>query len=112
MKPGGDQQGQPAATRVPEPRRRPRLPLRLLEEYGEPLLALLGRTADPDAALSGLLRLREALDDPDALLRALVDDEGTAMRLLCVLGASEALLGPPGPAPGALARAHRRGRTC
>ena len=29
--------------------------------------------------------------DPDALLRALVDDEGTAMRLLCVLGASEAL---------------------
>ena len=33
----------------------------------------------------------EVVDDPAALLGALVDDEGTAMRLLCVLGASEAL---------------------
>ncbi|KQW43970.1 glutamine-synthetase adenylyltransferase [Nocardioides sp. Root1257] len=62
-----------------------------LGEAAEPLLALLGRTADPDAALSGLLRMREVVADPDALLAALVDDEGTAMRLLCVLGASEAL---------------------
>ena len=54
-------------------------------------MALLGRTADPDLALSGLLRLAEAVDDSDALLDALVDDEGTAMRLLCVLGASQAL---------------------
>ena len=65
--------------------------LRLLGDAAEPLLALLGRTADPDAALSGLLRLRDVLDDPDALIDAIVDDEGTAMRLLCVLGASEAL---------------------
>ena len=62
-----------------------------LGDAAEPLLALLGRTADPDAALSGLLRLRDVVEDPDALTDALVDDEGTAMRLLCVLGASEAL---------------------
>ena len=62
-----------------------------LGHHAEPLVALLGRTADPDLALSGLLRLAEAVDDSDALLDALVDDEGTAMRLLCVLGASQAL---------------------
>ncbi len=62
-----------------------------LGEAAEPLLAILGRTADPDAALAGLLRLLDAVDDADRLLAALVDDEGTAMRLLCVLGASEAL---------------------
>lgn len=55
----------------------------------DPLLALLGRTADPDAALDGLLRLGEAVG-PE-LVDALVDDEGTAMRLLSVLGASAAL---------------------
>ncbi|GAA5152081.1 bifunctional [glutamine synthetase] adenylyltransferase/[glutamine synthetase]-adenylyl-L-tyrosine phosphorylase [Nocardioides marinquilinus] len=63
----------------------------------EPLVAILGRTADPDAALAALVRLAEACDDAatdggrDALLDALVDDEGTAMRLCAVLGASEAL---------------------
>ncbi|MEJ7831769.1 MAG: bifunctional [glutamine synthetase] adenylyltransferase/[glutamine synthetase]-adenylyl-L-tyrosine phosphorylase [Nocardioides sp.] len=57
----------------------------------EPLLAILARTAEPDAALSALLRLVRVVEDPDDLLRALVDDEGTAMRLLCVLGASAAL---------------------
>ncbi|MGA8257538.1 MAG: bifunctional [glutamine synthetase] adenylyltransferase/[glutamine synthetase]-adenylyl-L-tyrosine phosphorylase, partial [Nocardioides sp.] len=31
------------------------------------------------------------VDDRDELVRAVVDDEGTSMRLLCVLGASEAL---------------------
>ncbi len=56
-----------------------------------PLVALIGRTADPDAALGCLLALIEAASDPEELVAALVDDEGTAMRLLSVLGASEAL---------------------
>ncbi len=65
-----------------------------LEELGpagEPLLALLGRTADPDLALHGLTRLAEAVEDGDAMLSAVADDEGTAMRLLSVLGMSTAL---------------------
>jgi [glutamine synthetase] adenylyltransferase / [glutamine synthetase]-adenylyl-L-tyrosine phosphorylase len=57
----------------------------------DPLVAYLGRTADPDEALAWLVRLAEAVNDADELLTALTDDEGTAMRLLCVLGASEAL---------------------
>lgn len=55
------------------------------------LLAYLGRTADPDAALGALCRLVDAAEDREDLLAALRDDEGTAMRLLCVLGASAAL---------------------
>ncbi|MFC5177199.1 bifunctional [glutamine synthetase] adenylyltransferase/[glutamine synthetase]-adenylyl-L-tyrosine phosphorylase [Nocardioides taihuensis] len=62
-----------------------------LGEVTEPLLAILGRTADPDQALHGLVRLADATEDRAALLRALADDEGTAMRLLSVLGASTAL---------------------
>ncbi len=62
-----------------------------LGDAAEPLLAILGLTADPDAALDGLVRLLEVVEDPDVLMGAIVDDEGTAMRLLCVLGASEAL---------------------
>jgi glutamate-ammonia-ligase adenylyltransferase len=65
-----------------------------LERVGpevEELLAPLSLTADPDAALAGLVRLREAAADGDALIDALVDDEGTAMRLLHVLGASQSL---------------------
>ncbi|MDQ6525314.1 bifunctional [glutamine synthetase] adenylyltransferase/[glutamine synthetase]-adenylyl-L-tyrosine phosphorylase [Nocardioides sp. LHD-245] len=61
---------------------------------GTDLLALLGRTADPDAALRGLCRLAEAAEETGeraALLAAVRDDEGTAMRLLGVLGASAAL---------------------
>ncbi len=65
--------------------------LALLGRHAQPLVALLGRTADPDLALAGLLRLAEAVDDRTALLDAVVDDEGTAMRLLSVLGASQAL---------------------
>ncbi|WP_298513375.1 bifunctional [glutamine synthetase] adenylyltransferase/[glutamine synthetase]-adenylyl-L-tyrosine phosphorylase [uncultured Nocardioides sp.] len=70
--------------------------LALLAELGEPsgpLLALIARTADPDLALAALIRLVEAAGQQEAglLLQALVDDEGTAMRLLSVLGASEAL---------------------
>src|SRR3712207_2237395 len=60
-------------------------------EAAEPLLAFLGRTADPDQALSQLARLHEIVEDGGRLLDVLVDEEGTAMRLLSVLGASEAL---------------------
>lgn len=56
-----------------------------------PLVAILGRTADPDLALEALTRLHAAAPDPAALLAALEDDEGTAMRLLSVLGMSAAL---------------------
>ena len=62
-----------------------------LGDPGETLVAYLGRTADPDAALAGLVRLVEAADDGAELVGAVADDEGTAMRLLSVLGASEAL---------------------
>ncbi len=62
-----------------------------LGERAGDLLAILGLTADPDAALQGTCRLIEAAEDGDALRSALYDDEGTAMRLLSVLGASTAL---------------------
>ncbi|MEI5675659.1 bifunctional [glutamine synthetase] adenylyltransferase/[glutamine synthetase]-adenylyl-L-tyrosine phosphorylase [Nocardioides sp. CCNWLW212] len=64
---------------------------RLGDDAADCLLALLARTADPSRALGALVRLAEALDDPAAMLRTLCDDEGTAMRLLGVLGASQAL---------------------
>lgn len=57
----------------------------------EPLLPLLGRAADPDLAVAGLARLAEAMGDPAPMLEGLVEDEGTAMRLLSVLGMSTAL---------------------
>jgi glutamate-ammonia-ligase adenylyltransferase len=70
----------------------------LLAKLGQaapPLLAMLGRTADPDEALLCLVRLLESAEEQNAgreeLLDTLVDDEGTAMRLLAVLGASRAL---------------------
>lgn len=61
-----------------------------------PLTDALVATADPDAALEGLLRLADALDEGSdgagaAMLQEVADDEGTAMRLCCVLGASAAL---------------------
>ncbi|UDY24934.1 bifunctional [glutamine synthetase] adenylyltransferase/[glutamine synthetase]-adenylyl-L-tyrosine phosphorylase [Nocardioides sp. Kera G14] len=59
--------------------------LATLGPSAEPLLAMLGRTADPDLALATLARLAEA--EPDILDA----DEGSAMRLLLVLGASQAL---------------------
>ncbi len=75
-----------------------------LNRFGPPppdaLLAILGRTADPDAAVAALVRLLEAADAGQqegaegggrGLYAELVDDEGTAMRLLGVLGASTAL---------------------
>jgi glutamate-ammonia-ligase adenylyltransferase len=57
----------------------------------EPLTALFGSTADPDLALAALVRLADAVPDRRELLDELVEDEGTAMRLLRVLGASETL---------------------
>jgi glutamate-ammonia-ligase adenylyltransferase len=65
----------------------------LIAGAAEPLLALIARTADPDLALASLGRLVEAAGEQESalLLQALVDDEGTAMRLLSVLGGSEAL---------------------
>ncbi len=67
--------------------------LGMIASAAEPLLALVARTADPDLALASLVRLVEAAGpaEGELLLRALVDDEGTAMRLLSVIGASEAL---------------------
>nr|WP_218851920.1 bifunctional [glutamine synthetase] adenylyltransferase/[glutamine synthetase]-adenylyl-L-tyrosine phosphorylase [Nocardioides panaciterrulae] len=62
-----------------------------LGSAAEPLLALLARSADPDLAVATLRRLSERLDDAEAMLAEVADDEGTAMRLLSVLGASEAL---------------------
>jgi glutamate-ammonia-ligase adenylyltransferase len=67
-----------------------------LGEAGRPLTDILAATADPDAALEGLLRLVDALDERAAgdgatMLTEIADDEGTAMRLCSVLGASAAL---------------------
>ncbi len=65
-----------------------------LERLGEvvrPLAPLLGRSADPDQALDGLVALAEAADDREQLLAEVADDEGTSMRLLSVLGGSRAL---------------------
>jgi [glutamine synthetase] adenylyltransferase / [glutamine synthetase]-adenylyl-L-tyrosine phosphorylase len=64
---------------------------RELERLGprsEPLMAILARTADPDQALAELSRLAERAEP--GLVPELADDEGTAMRLLSVLGASQA----------------------
>ncbi len=63
---------------------------------GAPLTAKLAAAADPDAALEGLLRLADSLEETSpgagaAMLVEVADDEGTAMRLCCVLGASVAL---------------------
>jgi glutamate-ammonia-ligase adenylyltransferase len=62
-----------------------------LGQHADPIMAILGRTADPDAALSGLLELARRVEDRDAFLAEVAEDEGTAMRLLSVLGASAAL---------------------
>ncbi|HEV2797352.1 MAG TPA: bifunctional glutamine-synthetase adenylyltransferase/deadenyltransferase, partial [Nocardioides sp.] len=67
-----------------------------LGDARKPLTDKLAVSADPDAALEGLLRLVDALDEAHdgagaAMLREVADDEGTAMRLCTVLGASTAL---------------------
>src|SRR4051794_13477507 len=71
--------------------------LKVLGSAAEPILAMLGLVADPDLALATLGRLVAAIagdgppDGVDELLDTLAADEGSAMRLLSVLGASEAL---------------------
>jgi [glutamine synthetase] adenylyltransferase / [glutamine synthetase]-adenylyl-L-tyrosine phosphorylase len=60
-------------------------------DSSDALVAPLGATADPDRALAALVDVADELEDPAELWSALADDEGTAMRLLSVLGASEAL---------------------
>ena len=67
-----------------------------LGDAGLPLTDELAASADPDAALDGLLRLVDALDEQSEgagreMLAEVADDEGTAMRLCSVLGASTAL---------------------
>lgn len=67
---------------------------RLFAQLGavsEPMVPLLGRSADPDLALGALVDLADAAEDREALLQEVADDEGTSMRLLSVLGASQAL---------------------
>ena len=66
--------------------------------HGRALLPLLGGTADPDQALTTLAdladRLAEVTGDPEGgarMVDALAEEEGTAARLLAVLGASAAL---------------------
>ncbi|GAB2768380.1 bifunctional [glutamine synthetase] adenylyltransferase/[glutamine synthetase]-adenylyl-L-tyrosine phosphorylase [Nocardioides salsibiostraticola] len=65
--------------------------LAALGPCSDSLVTMLAKTADPDGALDGLTRLIEAASAPQELIDALDRDEGTAMRLLSVLGASEAL---------------------
>ena len=62
-----------------------------LGEVAAPIVPLLGRSADPDQALASLIALADAVDDRERLLQEVADDEGTSMRLLSVLGASQAL---------------------
>ena len=67
---------------------------KLLGEVGDvakPLIPLIARSADPDLALASLVDLADAANDRDDLLREAADDEGSSMRLLSVLGASQAL---------------------
>jgi [glutamine synthetase] adenylyltransferase / [glutamine synthetase]-adenylyl-L-tyrosine phosphorylase len=67
---------------------------RALDRIGvaaESLTHLIASTADPDQTADALADLADRVDDRNAFLDALVDDEGTAMRLLSVLGASTAL---------------------
>ena len=68
-----------------------------LGDARRPLTDVLSTSADPDAALAALLRLVDELDAQEgagagaAMLAEVADDEGTAMRLCSVLGASSAL---------------------
>jgi glutamate-ammonia-ligase adenylyltransferase len=62
-----------------------------LGDAADELVHLLAATADPDQALAYLADLADRVEDRAELMDDLVDDEGTAMRLLSVLGASSAL---------------------
>jgi len=65
--------------------------LRRLGLAADELVHLVATAADPDQAAGCLADLVEAAPERDKLLDALVEDEGFAMRLLLVLGASSAL---------------------
>ncbi|CAA9339840.1 MAG: Glutamate-ammonia-ligase adenylyltransferase [uncultured Nocardioidaceae bacterium] len=76
----------------------PERSLRALARLGtraEPLVALLAVTADPDFAADRLVDLADRVAatgaDREGFLEEVAGDEGTAMRLLSVLGASQAL---------------------
>ena len=58
---------------------------------GRGAVHLSATTADPDQAVVYLAELADRVADREVLLGALAADEGTAMRLLAVLGASSAL---------------------
>lgn len=58
---------------------------------GQEVLAMFGLVADPDAALSAFAELADRVEERDVFVEAVRSDEGLAMRLLCVLGASAAL---------------------
>ena len=70
---------------------RARTLLATIGEVAAPIVPLLGRSADPDQALASLIALADAVEDRERLLQEVADDEGTSMRLLSVLGASQAL---------------------
>jgi glutamate-ammonia-ligase adenylyltransferase len=63
--------------------------LALLGDGADDLVSPLAGTADPDQALAGLVRLAERAGP--RLVAALAEDDGAAVRLLAVLGASQAL---------------------
>ncbi len=67
--------------------------IRSAAEQHVDLVAELGRSADPDLALLGMVRLTEALDAAGRrrLVEAVVSNPAHRARLLSVLGASEAL---------------------
>jgi glutamate-ammonia-ligase adenylyltransferase len=62
-----------------------------LGEVAGPIVPLVGRSADPDQALAALVELADVVADREDLLQEVADDEGTSVRLLSVLGASQAL---------------------
>ncbi len=62
-----------------------------LGSHAEELVHLIAATADPDQAAGYLAELADRVDGRAELLEALSAEEGTAMRLLSVLGASSAL---------------------
>ncbi|MDP3967940.1 MAG: bifunctional [glutamine synthetase] adenylyltransferase/[glutamine synthetase]-adenylyl-L-tyrosine phosphorylase, partial [Nocardioides sp.] len=55
------------------------------------LVHLVATSADPDACATYLADLADRVPEGNEMLAALLDDEGLAMRLLSVLGGSEAL---------------------
>lgn len=62
-----------------------------LGPVADDLVHLVASAADPDQAVGYLADLADRVADRDAMLEELAGDEGSAMRLLSVLGASSAL---------------------